>query len=57
MHNGCAVPNGKVVDYYKDVPEDDEEAQEKIPYKDEAEYIVYDASQVRMRYLIQVSSW
>lgn len=49
MPNGCTVPVGKVVDYYTDRKADDQ-----LPVLGESEYIVYDLSQVRIRYLVQV---
>ena len=49
MPNGCIVPVGKVVDYYQGKQE------ERRPMLGESEYIVYDLSQVRIRYLVQVN--
>ena len=46
MPNGCTVPIGEVTTY--------DFGKEERPVLSQAEYIVYDVSQVRIRYLVQV---
>ena len=49
MPNGCIAPVGEVVDFYEN-----ERDYNKRPHLQHNEYIVYDVSQVRVRYLVQV---
>jgi len=45
LPNGCTVPIGPIVSYYKN--------NEEQPVLHNSEYIVYDVSQIRIRYLVQ----
>jgi len=47
LPNGCTVPIGKIVNHSEKDPE-------KPFCVSESEYIVYDVTQVRMRYLVQI---
>lgn len=49
MPNGCVAPIGESIDHYEG-----ETDWNKIPRLQNNEYIVYDVSQVRFRYLVQV---
>ena len=51
LSNGAIIPVGNVIDYKYPETEDPME-RVSLAYN---EYIVYDTSQIRMRYLIQVS--
>jgi hypothetical protein len=48
MNNGVEIPLGKTIDYHN--PNDKNER----PYLCHPEYVVYQNSQIRMRYLIQI---
>lgn len=47
LPNGCTVPIGPIVNYYKGISDD------QHPDLHNSEYIVYDVSQIRIRYLVQ----
>jgi len=49
LPNGCTVPIGPVINYY-------EGTNEEQPVLHNSEYIVYDVSQIRIRYLVQVNN-
>jgi poly [ADP-ribose] polymerase len=49
LNNGVSIPLGNIVQYQYD---ENEKMRRPVGYP---EYIVYDSSQIRMRYLIQVN--
>lgn len=49
LANGCAIPIGKIIEY-------EENQIQKTRFLSHNEFVVYDESQVRIRYIVQLNT-